>query len=1033
MLRTAAACLLLGTSAALVAQAPQEPVRLDADALSGLQARSIGPAVMSGRVAAMDGHMDQGRLTLYVGSASGGVWKSVNGGTTWKPVFDKHTMSIGAVAVDPSNPKTVWVGTGEAWVRNSVGVGDGVFKSTDGGETWTRMGLPGSERIAAIVVDPKDSNTVYVAAMGRLWSTGGERGLYKTTDGGKSWTRILYTNEDSGCASVSLDPKNPKVLFASLWKHRRKPWAFESGGEGSGLFRSTDGGATWTRLTGDAKRGLPAGEVGRIAVAVAPSDPKHVYAVVEARDGAIFHSQDGGETWERGNAGPNIVIRPFYFSLVVVDPRNPLRVYKPGLQLSASEDGGRSFSTIAQATHSDHHALFFHPENPEVLYLGTDGGVFVSEDRGNKWRMIPNLPLGQFYHVSVDMARPYHVYGGLQDNSSWKGYASVRLANKHWTNLYGGDGFWVFPDPTDERFVYAEAQGGEMGRVDTRTLTSRSVQPQARAGEPKYRWSWNTPIHLSPTQPGTIYTGAQFLFRSKDKGATWERLGGDLTTNDPKKQNQEESGGLTVDNSAAETHCTVYTISESPRNGRVLWVGTDDGNLQVSRDGGKTWTNTSPKVPGVPAGTTVAWVEASPHAEGTAFAAFDGHAAGDMGTHVFRTDDFGQTWRSLATPDIKGYAHVVKQDPVNPRLLYVGTESGLFVSVDAGAGWAHFKGGDIPAVAVRDLAFHPREQDLVLATHGRSLWIIDDLTPLRALTPDLLQKDVALLPTRPNRKLDMGGDGWMEGDAVYEGQDAPGGAAIAYWQKKRHLVGELKVEILDAKGEVLQTLAGNKRRGFNRIFWNRLTKGPRAATGANLFDGFVGAGPEVLEGTYTVRLTKNKDVLTAPLALEADPQSPWTRKDREARFEAGMTLYRMVEDLAFRAQQVLDLKAALADRSAQAQDPALRSGLQDLAGRTEAMRGILVSTKEAGGAITGEERLREKLAKVYNRVVNQPGPPSPSQLERTKALQDELAAAYKDVDGLGGALPALNQGLAKAGLAPLVLLDRAAWDARTRP
>jgi hypothetical protein len=726
-------------------------------------------------------------------------------------------------------------------------------------------------------------------------------------------------------------------------------------------------------------------------------------------------------------------MRPFYFALVVVDPKDPLKVYKPGLQLSASDDGGKSFATIAGATHSDHHALFFHPQNPEVMYLGTDGGVFMSEDRGNKWRMAPNLPVGQFYHVSVDSARPYHVYGGLQDNSSWKGFSAVNLANKHWTNLYGGDGFWVFADPTDERFVYAEAQGGEMGRVDTRTLTSRSIKPQERAGEPKYRWSWNTPIHLSPTQPGTLYTGAQFLFRSKDKGASWERLSGDLTTNDPKKQNQEESGGLTVDNSSAETHCTIYTISESPKNGRVIWAGTDDGNLQVTQDGGKIWRSVAGNAPGLPKGTSVAWVEASPHAEGTAFAAFDGHAAGDMRPHVYRTDDFGQTWSSLATSDLKGYAHVIKQDPVRPGLLYLGTEMGLFVSVDAGASWAHFKGGDLPAVAVRDLAIHPREHDLVLATHGRGIWILDDLTPLRALTPEAMQKEVALLPVRTNTRLDMSSDGWMEGDAVYQGEDRPGGAAIAYWQKKRHIVGDLKVEILDAAGTVLQTLSGNKRRGLNRIYWNRLLKGPRAATGANIREGFVGAGPEVLPGTYTVRLTKNKEVVTMPLVLEDDPASPWTRKDREARFRTGMTLFGMVEDLAFRAEQLLDLKKDLAARLGAATDARAKAALAAFAGKAEALRSDLVSTREAGGAITGEERLREKLAKVYNGVQFQPGPPSLGQLARIDALKGELAAAFAAVDKLGGAdLTALNASLAAAGQAPVALVDRAAWDARTK-
>lgn len=1015
-------------AALLFAQSPE--VRLDTDALSGLQSRNLGPAVMSGRISALDGVMENGRLTLYVGAASGGVWKSMNGGTTWKPVFDKYAQSIGAVRVDPRNPKTLWVGTGEPWVRNSVSIGEGLYKSQDGGETWKRMGLAASERIADIAIDPANSDVVYVAAMGHLWGPGGERGLYKTVDGGATWARVLFTNEDSGCAGLSLDPGQPNVIFAAMWQHRRKSWSFESGGPGSGLFKSTDGGRTWINLTADPRRGLPQGKLGRIAVAVAPSDGRRVYATVEAKDGALFSSTDGGESWKRGNAGANITIRPFYFSALSVDPKDPLKVYKPGLMLAASDDGGTSFATLGGSTHGDHHALFFHPQNPQVLYLGTDGGLFVSEDRGNTWRMVRNLPLGQFYHVSVDDGRPYKVFGGLQDNSTWMGYSSVWLGNKHWTNLYGGDGFWALPDTSDPAFVYVEYQGGTLIRVDTRTLTSRAVQPKERPGEAKFRWNWNTPMHMSPNQKGVIYFGAQFLFRSKDKGETWDRISPDLTTNDPAKQNQEESGGLTVDNTSAESHCTIYSISESPKNAKVLWVGTDDGNLQLSRDGGKSWTNLRSAFGGVPKDATVSWVEASPHAEGTAFVTFDGHGAGELATYAFRTDDLGKTWTSLATPDLEGYAHVIKQDPVRSDLLYLGTELGLFISADGGRSWAAYKGSDFPKVAVRDMVFQPREQDLVLATHGRGIWIIDDLTPLRALTPELLGRDVAILPTRPAVSLDRGYDGWSDGDQEYAGQDRSRGAVVAYWQKKRHLVGELKVEILDAKGQVLRTLAGSKRKGFNAVTWDRMIRLPRSATGTNFMDGIIFQAPEVLDGSYAVRLTKGREVLNTTVTLTADPSSPVTRADREAKWNASMDLFRLVEDLAFRAEQVLGLQAAARARLAQA-DPALQVKLQAFVAALEGERARLVSTKETGGALLQEERLREKLSGLYRGVLGQPGRPSPEQLGRLAALREEFASWTKALEAIAAReLPALNAAL---GGAPLALENREAWEQRTAP
>ena len=1020
--------LALAVVPALLAQAPA-PI-LEADALSGLRARNIGPASMSGRIAALDGILEKGRVTLYVGAASGGLWKTSNGGTTFKPVFDKYNQSIGAVRIDPKDANTVWVGTGEPWVRNSVSVGDGIYKTTDGGDNWVRMGLPDSERISSIEIDPSNSKTVYAAAMGRLWAAGGERGLYKTMDGGSTWKRVLFVDENTGCSGLALDPKNPKVLFAAMWDFRRTGWSFRSGGSGSGLYRSEDGGESWKKLTGDAKSGLPGGILGRIVVAVAPSNPSIVYTAVEAQEGALYRSEDGGKTWAWRFKGPKVLARPFYFGAMTVDPKNPDRLYKMGYNMALSEDGGKTFSQLGRSTHGDHHAIWIHPDLTDTIYLGDDGGFFVTEDRGNAWRYHKNLPLGQFYHVSADEGRPYRLFGGLQDNSTWMGFGSVNLSNRHWKNIYGGDGFWAFGDPTDPDYAYAESQGGELGRVHLRTMTSRDIKPRESAGEPKFRFNWNTPIHLSPNQKGVLYVGGQYLFRSKDKGDSWERLSPDLTTNDPEKQKQEESGGLILDNSSAENHCTILSISESPKNGKVIWVGTDDGNLQLTRDGGKTWMNLIKQVPGVPANTTISWVEASTHAEGTAFVAFDGHTRGDMVTRVYRTEDFGQSWTSLATPELKGFAHVVKQDPVRASLLYLGTESGLFLSVDSGAHWAAFKGGDFPPVPVRDIVVHPREQDLILATHGRGIWIVDDLTSLRAVTPDVIGREVALLPTRPFQAQEMNSDGWVDGDLEFTGEDRPSGAVIAYWQRKRHLFGDLRIEILDGKGKLLQAISGSKAKGLNRITWDRLIKAPRVAKGATPnFGSFV--GPQVMEGTYTVRLIKGKEVLTAPLMLLADPASPFTPADRQARFDTAMRLYAMIEDLAYTVDRICELRDEAKVRADGSADAALKGRLEMLAGEAETTRGKLVPVKEVEG-LAGEDRLREKLSEVYGAVTGYRGRPSRSQLDRLEAVRKDIAAATQAFETtLQRDLGPLNESLTKNGLKPLKPLERGEWEART--
>jgi photosystem II stability/assembly factor-like uncharacterized protein len=1028
-LRLAAAllCATLPLRAQTPAPPQSEPVKIDSETISGLDARPIGPAVMGGRVAAIDGVVENNRVTLYVGSASGGVWKSTNGGTTFKPVFDKHTQSIGAVTIDTTNPKTVWVGTGETWVRNSVSVGDGVYKSTDGGDNWTNVGLKDTERVARVLVDRKAADTVYVCATGHLWDANAERGVYKTTDGGKTWQKILFVDDDTGCAMMDMDPQDSKTIYAAMWQYRRKPWTFSSGGAGSGLFKSTDGGATWKKLS----KGLPAGDLGRIAVAVAPSNTKVVYAFVEAKKTALFRSDDGGESWAELNGSQAVISRPFYFGNLYVDPKNENRVYKPATSLSISEDGGKTFSGIAGSVHSDIHTMWINPANPEVVYVGCDGGLYSTEDRGARWRFYPNLPLAQFYHVSYDMERPYNVYGGLQDNSSWYGPSNAvgGVQNKYWRAVFGGDGFWVFEDPSDPDYIYAEYQGGNIGRVNRKTLETRDIKPLPRAGE-KLRFNWNTPIHVSPTQKGTVYVGAQFLFRSRDRGDSWERVSPDLTTNDPVKQRQEESGGLTVDNSDAETHTTIYTISESPKNANLIWVGTDDGNLQLTRDGGKTWSNVVKNVPGLPANSWVSTVEASRFQEGAAYATFDRHADGDMKPYVFKTADYGKTWTPLATPDVEGYAHVIKEDAVNKDLLFLGTEFGLFVSLDGGRQWARFTGGDLPRVAVRDISVHPRDNDLLLATHGRGIWIVDDITPLRALTQELLARDAAFIPSQPAVLTLPASEFNFAGDSEYVGRAKSESAQIVYYQKKRHIFGDLKFEIYDEAGNLVSTIPGSKRRGLNRVEWSMRMKPPKVPPAASLVQNFFSfVGPRVPEGAYTVKMIKNKDTFTSKITVVADPRSRHTKEDRALQFSTVTRLYRMLGDMTYTVDSVTDVRAQAQARLAKlaATDPA-RKPLGDLLRAVEALRSRLVATREGSG-ITGEERIREKMGALYGAVNSYDGRPSQSQIERIAELGKELAAVVADFDALTKKeLAAANAELSKGQLQPIAVMTRADWE-----
>ena len=739
-----------------------------------MQWRGIGPANMSGRVTDIQALDDDSRHVL-VASASGGVWKSTNAGTTWEPVFDKYgSASIGAVALFQKNPDIIWVGTGEANVRNSVGWGDGIYKSTDGGKTFTRMGLEDSHHIARVLAHPEDPDILYVAAQGHLWGYTGQRGLYKTTDGGASWKKLgngLPDDGKTGCTDIEMDPSDPDVLYAAFWQRLRQPHRFDSGGPNGGLYKSTDGGQTWKRLT----NGLPDGDMGRIGIAVYRSDPKIVMAIVEhgfqPRRGSeeyedmsklgtgVYRSEDAGETWVYMNRYNN---RPFYYSQIYINPSDDQRVYAMGTQAQVSDDGGKTFRSGMPGIAGDFHVMWIDPHNKDRYYVGNDKGVSITYDHGEHFNFFDNYAISQIYAVSADMRDPYHVYVGLQDNGVWGGPSNSRdyngIFNDHWFKFHSGDGFYTAVDPIDWTTVYSESQGGRIRRnhalfrqrskaispTRTTTLNWEDVVPKQRdANRPVMRMNWNTPFVLSPHNPHTLYYGANFLFKSVDRGDHWVIISPDLSTNDPKKI-LRDSGGLTRDVTGAETHCTIVTISESPLAPGIIWVGTDDGNVQLTLDDGVTWTNVGQNIPDVPQALWVSRVEASHFDKAVCYVTFDGHRSDNFHPYVYKTKDFGRTWENIVNNLPDGHSvYVIKEDLTNRNLLFVGTEFGVFVSLNGGKSWTGLKKG-IPTVAVHDLLIHPRAFDLIAGTHGRGVYILDDITPLQQFTEEVAGKNAHL-------------------------------------------------------------------------------------------------------------------------------------------------------------------------------------------------------------------------------------------------------------------------------------------------
>ncbi len=992
----------------------QTPVRISEDFFGNLEARQIGPATMSGRISALDA-VDKNPGIMYAGAASGGLWKTKNWGTTFKPVFDKYNQSVGAVTIDQDHPDTVWVGTGEVWVRNSTSVGDGVYKTMNGGDTWKKMGLENTERIARIAINPKNPDIVYVAALGNLWNDSPDRGLYRTADGGKTWEKILYVDEKTGCSDVAIDWQNPDLIYAGMWEFQRTPWSFSSGGKSSGFFRSADGGKTWIKI----EKGLPEGILGRIAISVSQVRSRIVYALIEATKTGLYRSGDAGQTWTLMTESEAVNDRPFYFSKIITDPVDTNILYKPGFTIFKSTDGGRTFMGAAVEGgnyHSDCHDLYISKKDNRFIYMGTDGGIYFSMDKGNTWKFLRNLPVSQFYHVSTDNDIPFNVYGGLQDNGSWYGPSNSGggITNSDWHSVGFGDGFYVYRDKLDPNILYWQFQGGHIARYYKNYHEYKSLIPLRDKDTKDLRFNWNAPLVFSPTS-NRFYTGAQYLYKTNNRGDTWIRISSDLTTDNPAQQKQEQSGGLTIDNSSAENHCTIYTINESPLDSMLIWVGTDDGNIQVTTNGGKSWTNVVKNISGLPAGTWCSYVEPGNYDKNTVYATFDGHRTGDKNPYVFKSTDLGKTWKPLADTSIKAYCHVIKEDIVNRDLLFLGTEGGLYISVDGGLSWTRFA-GKVPKVPVMDMAIQKRDQSLVLATHGRGIMLIDDLTPFRNVSADALTEEVKFLPTKDYIIREMAGAQQFNGDDEFVGSSSPDAVMIVYSLKRRHVFGKMDLAICDTAGKRLQDLQTGIRKGVNVSYWNIHLKPPKVPVSPQL-EGSSMRGPYASPGLYMARLTIDDKVYDHKFRILLDPASPYSVADRELRQQIIMKSYHLLESLAYTDRQAKDIMAGALKASQTLPEP-LSGKLKVLAHAADTLHQKIVATKE--GKVTGEERLREKIGFIYGSVMDFLGRPTDSQISGLNELTsqfnkiDDALKILKEKD-----LVAVNEELVKAGKTPI--------------
>ncbi len=1062
-----AIALLVSPVSTLSAQASgaakTTPAVFDADSarLAELPWRSIGPAVTSGRVvdlAVPEGPKSQlgerlGEL-FYVASASGGVWKTVNGGTTWEPIFDRQgSASIGDVAVAPGNPDIIWVGTGEANNQRSSSWGDGVYKSENGGKTWTKMGLRKSEHIGRVIVHPSNPQIVFVAAAGPLWGAGGDRGLFRTTDGGRTWKNVKNIDAHTGFTDVIFDPTNPDVIYAASFQRERRPYTYVGGGPGSGIWKSIDAGDTWTRLS----EGLPKVDVGRIGLDVSKSSPNIVYATIETKvtgngastgntEGSVYRSDDYGASWQRMGVGFSY---PWYMGQIRVDPTNPERVYFMGVPLQVSTDGGRTFRSTATAAHSDHHAMWIDPTDPDHLIIGSDGGVYISHDRGRTVDFVPNLPISQYYAIATDLREPfYYVYGGLQDNSSWGGPSQTRnrqgITNADWIKTTGGDGFYAMIDPTDPNTVYGESQGGDIVRYDVRTGEQKTIKPLPQFGGKPYRWNWSSPMLLSSFDHNTIYFGANYLFKSSNRGDAWTRLGPDLT-----RQRNRDSlpvmGKIWPRDAVARHQGTadygnISTIDESPIRQGLLYVGTDDGVISISRDGGATW-NRITKFPSVPDETYVSRVVASRFKEGTVYVTMDNHRNNDFKPYVLKSTDYGAHWTPITgNLPANGSVQVVREDTVEPSLLFAGTEFGAFYSANGGASWTQLK-YNIPTVAVHDIVIHPREHDLVIGTHGRGIYIIDDITPLQKLA-EANRAGTYLFPVKPateynpNSSIPGGARGASaSGDREYSAPNPAFGAIITYFLRDSLPKGsDLTLGIYDARGSRVRELAANKKQGMHRVTWDLrdappyTVRRPAGQTGEPASRQRDPSGPFVLPGRYTARLTIKSgsgaptvhempvDVRSDPLVQlsDADYRSLYDMRVSTGRLQA--SVYAAVRTAEQLKDQIADVKAAIkintAPDSVSTQSDAIEKELGEV---LKKLRGDPDAPVVSDDKRTEEPSIQERVNNVADEIGNVTSQPTELQKSTLILSASDLQREVGRINALlQRRIPALNAALDRA-------------------
>jgi len=1018
------------------------PQTNEAASLANLRWRSIGPANPGGRVTDIVG-VPSDANTYYVAGAVGGIFKTTNGGMTFTPIFDNQdVLSIGAIAIAPSDPNVIWVGTGEGDPRNDAGFGNGVYLSTDAGQTWRHVGLTDTERIKRIRVHPTDPNTAWVAALGHEWGPNEERGVFKTTDGGKTWKKVLYLDPDTGCSDIDIDSQNPRILYAGMYTYRRRPWRFDSGGGTTAFYRSKDGGETWQKLT----QGLPRTPMDRIGVAVAPSNPNIVYMVTETKtEGNLFRSDDRGDTWRMVANNPNINFRPFYYSDLRVDPANPERLYSLGGSLYLSIDGGRTFTTIGGGVHSDHQALWIDPKDPKRLLSGSDGGFQVSLDGGRSWEVINNVSFAQFYHVAYDLQVPYLVYGGLQDNGCWVGPSATMFSNgirkRDWYTIGGSDGFFAVPDLNEPNLVYTDLEGGSITLLDRNSGVSRNVTPYPKdvgpTGSPifnyRYRFNWNPPIAASPQNPSIIYFGGNVIFKTTNHGYSWEIISPDLTTNDKSKQ-QSSGGEVVTDNTAAEFHCTILTIAESPVKAGVIWAGTDDGNVQVTKDGGKTWTNVIGNVKGLPSNCWIPTIDASHYDAGTAYVAVDRHQDNDFAPYAFKTTDYGQTWTPIRGDlPAKGYVHVVREDPKAKDVLYLGTELGIFASWNGGNHWVSIR-NNLPPAAVRDIVVHPRDNDMIIGTHGRGAYILDNITPIQQLA-QALAGDAYLFDIQPAMRHQLASRDASVGSRDYGASNPPYGATIDYYL--RAATNEpVSLTVADKSGKTIRTLRNlSTRAGVTRVIWDlRIEPAqapaafvpsggeqavPSAARGGGrgAGGGFGGGGgrggagsaPQVVPGEYNVTLNVGAYKATKPVRVVLDPHVKVAEADLQTQFTTALEVQALATSVAEVVNRVEDLtrqlttlsetlrrSAASGDARATASQSAVAADARTALDQLGQLHSRLV--RECSMSYRCGAQLRENVNSLLGSVTGPIARPSDGMLLLLSEYKDETAQAIAELN-----------------------------------